>query len=190
MTDIITRSVNARALAQRIWEFFEFQLVCRLPDIDKNEPSSCHIEIESFLQTHTLGDLAPEVVIRESPRREEALVHELLHLNLILLGYPRFCIHAKDVRQWKLAGGIINNADHPVMLPTFTSFGYSEDRFRGPPQPLTPLERRVHEDLKKLETELRSTQERYGRAVSNCLRNYSIKHDVVWIAKMIDPSRD
>jgi hypothetical protein len=40
MTDIITHSLEARALVQRLWEFFEFQLVCRLPNIDKDKPSS------------------------------------------------------------------------------------------------------------------------------------------------------
>jgi hypothetical protein len=113
MTKIITSSSDARALARRLWEFFEFQLQCRLPNIDKDEPSTWRIEIEPFLQTHRPGDLAPEVVIRDSPRREEALVHELLHLNLIVLGYPRFRIHhPEDSPKRNLSGGIINKADH------------------------------------------------------------------------------
>jgi len=120
MTEIITRSADARALAQRLWKFFEFQLQCRLPQIDKDKPSSFSIKIELFLQTHRPGDLVPELVIRDSPRREEALVHELLHLNLIVLGYPKFRIHAKDDGQWNLAANILNKADHPVMLPTST----------------------------------------------------------------------
>jgi hypothetical protein len=126
-------------------------------------------------------------VIRDSPRREEALVHELLHLNLIVLGYPKFRIYRKD--KWNLAGGIINKADHPVMLPTFTSFGYSEERFLGPSRrSRTALEQRVHEDLEQLKSELFSP-ERYGRAISGYLSNHSIEHDVVWIAKTIDSSR-
>ena len=131
--------------------------MCRLPNIDKDKPSSFHIKIETFLQTHRPGDLAPEVVIRDSPRREEALVHELLHLNLIVLGYPRFRIHTKE--KWNLAGSILNKADHPVMLPTFTSFGYSEELFLGPSQrPRTALEQRVHEDLEQLKNELFSPE--------------------------------
>lgn len=185
MTKIITRSSAARALAKRLWEFFEYKLACRLPAIDTKEPSSFSIKIEPFLQTHRPGDLAPEVIVRDSPRREEALVHELLHLNLIVLGYPKFWIYPKNRRQWNLAGGIQNGAEHLVMLPTFTSFGYSQERFLGPSQPLTPLERRVHEDLKQLETDLCGTQERYGRAVSDYLRLHSIEHDAVWIAKTI-----
>jgi hypothetical protein len=189
MTNIITHSAAARALAQRLWEFFEFQLRCRLPNIDKDEPSSFRIKIEPFLQTHRPGDLAPEVVVRDSPRREEALVHELLHLNLIVLGYPKFRIHAKDTRQWNLAGGILNKADHPVILPTFTSFGYAEEQFLGPSRRrLTALEQRVHEDLEQLKSELFSP-ERYGRAINHYLRSHSIKHDAVWIAKTIDSLR-
>jgi hypothetical protein len=184
MTDIITHSLEARALVQRLWEFFEFRLQCRLPNIDKDKPSTSRIDIEPFLKTHRPGDLAPEVVIRDSPRREEALVHELLHLNIILLGYPRFRIHAKNRQQWNLAAGIVNNADHPIMLPRFTSFGYSEHQFVGASRPPTPLEQRVHEDLKQLEGKLRSP-EGYSRAISSYLRNHSIEHDVVWIAKMI-----
>jgi hypothetical protein len=190
MTDIIRHSSEARALAQRLWEFFEFKLVCRLPNIDKDEPSCFRIKIEQFLQTHRPGDLAPEVVIRDSPRREEALVHELLHLNLIVLGYPRFRIHTKDRRQWNLAGGILNKADHPVMLPTFTSFGYSEEQFLRPsPRLSTALEQRVHEDLEQLKSELFSP-ERYCRVISAYLRNHSIEHDAVWIAKTINSSNN
>jgi hypothetical protein len=186
MTKIITRSSDARALARRLWEFFEFRLMCRLPEIDTKEPSSFSIKIEPFLQTHRPGDLAPEVVIRDSPRREEALVHELLHLNLIMLGYPKFRIHhPKDSPEWNLAGNILNKADHWVMLPTFTSFGYSEQQFLGPSRrPPTALQQRVHEDLEQLKSELFS-QERYGRAISGYLSNHSIAHDAVWIAKMI-----
>jgi len=188
MTKIITRSPDARALARRLWKFFEFQLQCRLPNIDKDEPSTSHIKIEPFLQTHRPGDLAPEVVIRDSPRREEALIHELLHLNLILLGYPKFYIHAKDDEQWDLAGGILNKADHPVMLPTFKSFGYSEQLFLGPSRrPLTVREQRVNEDLEQLKSELVSP-EGYCRGISAYLSNHSIKHDVVWIAKIIQSS--
>jgi hypothetical protein len=185
MTGIITHSSEARTLAQRLWEFFEFRLVCRLPNIDKEEPSSCQIEIERFLQTRKAGDLAPQVVIRDSPRREEALVHELLHLNLIALGYPRFRITAKKGgRKWKLTGGIVNIADHPVMLPTFKSFGYSEDRFLGTSRPATPLEKQVQEDLEQFESDLCSP-EGYGRVISDYLQRHSIEHKTVWIAKMI-----
>jgi hypothetical protein len=184
MTGIITHSSEARTLVQNLWEFFEFRLECRLPNIDKEEPSYWRIEIERFLQTRKAGDLAPQVVIRDSPRREEALVHELLHLNLIALGYPRFRINAKDDRQWHLAGGIVNNADHSVMLPTFKSFGYSEDRFLGNARPATPLEKQVQEDLEQFRSDLCSP-EGYGGVISDYLQSHSIEHETVWIAKMI-----
>jgi len=184
MKEIITDSSEARTLAQSLWEFFEFRLVCRLPNIEKKRPSSCHIEIERFLQTRKAGDLTPQVVIRDSPRRQEALVHELLHLNLIALGYPRFRINAKDDPQWNLAGGIVNKADHPVILPTFKSFGYSEDRFLGNSRPATPLEKQVQEDLEQFKSDL-CTPEGYGRVISDYLQSHSIEHETIWIAKMI-----
>ena len=184
MTEIITHSSEARTLVQSLWKFFEFRLECQLPKIDKEDPSSWHIEIERFLQTRKAGDLAPRVVIRDSPRREEALVHELLHLNLIALGYPRFRIYAKNGRQWNLAGGIVNNADHPVMLPTFKSFGYLEDRFVGDARPATAREKRVQEDLEEFKADL-CNPEGYGRLISDYLQSHSIQHETIWIAKMI-----
>jgi hypothetical protein len=101
-----------------------------------------------------------------------------------VLGYPRFRIHhPEDSPKWNLSGCIINKADHRVMLPIFTSFGYSEGQFLGPSRrPPTALEQPVHEYLKELESELCSP-ERYGRAVSSYLRNHSIEHDAVWIGQ-------
>jgi hypothetical protein len=185
MTDILQSNSNAVELVRRLWTFFGFQLICRLPQIDKNEPSYWHIEIEQFLESHKTSDLAPTVVVRDSARREEALVHELLHLELIRLRYPRFRVWANDDQQWKLAGGIFNYADHLIMLPMFISLGYGRDKFLGRSATPTALENRVHSELDKMEKDLR-TSKGYAMAVSKCLESHSIRHEVVWIAEIAE----
>ncbi|SRR6266496_4628599 len=189
ITDILAGSSKARMLALSLWHFFGFRLTCRLPKIDKEQPSSCHIKIEEFMQSHKASDLAPEVVVRDTGRREEALAHELLHLNLIPLGYPRFRIWEDDDEKWNLAAGIINNADHPVMLPIFLALGYEERQFLGSSRTLTTSEERVHQGVRVLAPDLH-TPIGYGRAVSEYLKRHSIRHEIVWIAKLMQAAND
>src|SRR2546423_3802801 len=87
MMEIIKSSSKARLLARSLWHFFEHRLTCRRPNIDLDHANGCHIEIEQFLDSRRPGDLRPEVVVRRNARQEFGLVHELLHLNLIPLGF-------------------------------------------------------------------------------------------------------
>jgi hypothetical protein len=102
MMEIIESSSKARVLAHSLWHFFERRLTCRRPNIDLYDTNACHVEIEQFLRSRRLGDLRPEVVVRRNARQEVGLVHELLHLNLIPLGFPKFQIWAEDDAAWQL----------------------------------------------------------------------------------------
>lgn len=184
MIDIIERSSKAQMLAHSLWQFFEQRLECRCPNVDLDQPNRCRIEIEEFLDSRRPGDLRPQVLARRNARQEVGLVHELLHLNLIPLGFPRFRIWAEDDEAWKLAGGIINNADHAAMLPIFKSLGYRESEFVGPSLPETARELRVHDDLERLKQFLLIPRD-YARVLSSYLSSWSIGHEVVWIADLI-----
>jgi hypothetical protein len=184
MLELIERSSKARTLAFSLWEFFDRKLICRRPDIDLNHPNTFHLDLEGFLISRQLGDLRPELVIRQNSRQEVGLVHELLHLNLIPLGFPSFRIWADDDETWNLAGGIINNAEHVPMLPIFNSLGYAEHEFLGPAASHTARELRVFEDIEKLKQSL-LTPRQYGSSVSSYLASRSIKHGIVWIAEIV-----
>jgi hypothetical protein len=184
MMEILKRSSKARVLARSLWHFFEHSLTCRRPNIDLNHPNECHIEIEPFLNSRRSRDLCPEVVVRRNARQEVGLVHELLHLNLIPLGFPNFRLWAEDDEEWQLAGGLINNADHTIMLPIFASFGYAESEFLGQSGPDTSRELHVFEIIDRLRPSL-STPREYAHVLSGYLSSRSIKHEVIWIADLI-----
>lgn len=184
MTEILGTNGKACLLAHSLWQFFDFRLSCRVQE-DDGDASRYGIEIEEFLNSKNPGDLQPYVSIRRTERLEEALVHELLHINLILLGYSRFRIWEEPgSSKWNLAGGITNGADHLVMFPIYLLFGYREDRFLGPNRPPTPLERRVSADLAAMKTQL-STPEGYSAEVFQYLRSHSINCGPVSIADLI-----
>ena len=80
-----------------------------------------------------LKDLNPTIYVRNTYRIEKALIHELLHLKLIPMGFPIFEIDDPIEESKKnLAQGIINNAAHAVMWPIYLDLGYEKDKFLGP----------------------------------------------------------
>jgi hypothetical protein len=160
-------------LARSLWEFFHFRLYCYIHAND-GQPSTHHIDLPDQGER-----LRIEISVRQSHRQEEALVHELLHANLIPLGYPTFRIWASSDRKWRLAGGIINLADHIVMLPIFLSFGYSESKFLGPGTPESHEERRISAKIDALAHNL-STPQGYLSEISTCLRRENIKFKAVY----------
>lgn len=173
-------SAGARELARALWEFFEFRLTCRLPSIDPSEPNTVSLDIHNFLESRKLGDLEPEIVLRDNKRREIGLVHELLHLDLIQRGYPRFRFWTDNEPQWNLAGSVINHADHYLMLPIFVSFGYSADQFTGPCGKPLAAEVQAWKHLDDRTAQL-ETPLGYGRAVGECLALCSLRHEAIWI---------
>ncbi|HSV62339.1 MAG TPA: hypothetical protein VLH83_03245 [Chthoniobacterales bacterium] len=186
LLEIAGHSFKARLLACSLWEFFDRKLVCRRPSVDIDHPNSFHIEIEKFLRSKNVGDLQLHLVIRRNRRQETGLVHELLHLNLIPLGFPTFRIWADDDETWNLAGGIINNAEHVPMLRTFISFGYPESEFLGPSGPYSVRELDTFDDIAGLSSRLIEPAS-YALAVGSYLAKRSIRHEIVWIAKTVAP---
>jgi len=182
---VVEPNRNAVSLVQSLWEYFDGALECQFPQIDPTLPSSCRVEIDAFLETKKLRALAPKIVVRNTDRKEEALVHELLHLNLIRLGFPRFRIFHDDEESEKrnLADGIINLADHFVMGPTFGSLGYREDRFMGRTHNLTEREERTLEAVTKVGNRL-AAPGRYTIEISQLLRLGKIAFEAVAIDEL------
>ena len=151
MLEILKHNEEARKLACSLWEFFDYSIICRRPAIHLDQPNELWNEVGKYLCTRKVSDLGPELVIRRNDREEAGLVHELLHLNLILLGFPWFEFSPCDHDTLKLAKGIKNNAEHVPMLPIFLSLGYREAEFLRPWQiEYTTREQQVFEDLEKL----------------------------------------
>jgi hypothetical protein len=118
-------------------------LYCTVRD-DDGEPNRHRIDLPEIVDGRPLGDVRVFLSIRRNARQEPGLVHELLHANLIRLGYPKFRIwEDPQSDKWPLAEGITNNAEHVAMRPTFLSLGYSDDEFLGPSRTLTNSEKQV-----------------------------------------------
>src|SRR6267378_2707892 len=172
MTAILSGNWKATMLAHSLWEFYNHQLYCtvRADDGDPNRH-----RIDGIRDPETIDTIRICISIRDNERKEEGLVHELLHANLIPLGYPRFWIdEQRGSDEWILAGGITNLADHIVMRPVFLSFGYTDDRFVGSSRSLNHREQRVDADLRKMVERLRTPQG-YLDCVSQYLKRSNIK---------------
>lgn len=183
MTSLLSNR-KGQILAHSLWKFFNFQLYCTIRDND-GEPSTHRIELPDEVGGTAGEQLRIMISLCRSERQEEALVHELLHANLIPLGYPKFRIwEAPDSEKWPLAEGITNLADHLVMLPIYLSFGYAEERFLGPCRPLSDREKHVAVDLERVASEL-STPAGYLAEVSAYLRSRGINFEVVHLAGTI-----
>lgn len=181
MTAILSRNLKTGILARSLWEFFNFHLYCTIHD-DDGEPNTHRID--GIVDGKVVGDVRVLISLRRNERLEEGLVHELLHANLIPLGYPKFWIPPTRSDKSRLAGGIINIADHVVMRPTYLSFGYSEDRFLGPTRPLTDREKRVKGDVERMAAEL-FTPAGYLTQVSAYLQSQHINFEAVHPADAI-----
>lgn len=182
MTAILSGNWKASVLAQSLWEFFNYELYCTVRD-DDDKPN--RHRIDGIIDANTIGDVRICISLRRNARREEGLVHELLHANLIPLGYPRFWIdEERGSDKWILAGGITNIADHEAMRPIYLSFGYSADRFLGPSRPLNDLEERVRANFERKASDL-LTPVRYSAQVSACLKKHGIKFRAINLASLI-----
>jgi hypothetical protein len=173
-------------LAQSLWEFYNYHFYCTIR-ADDGEPN--RNRIDGITGSQTIDTIRVFISIRDNDRREEELVHELLHTNLIPLGYPRFWIEDCTQEKWRLAKGITNLADHVVMLPIFFSLGYSNKRFLGPGRSLNEQERRVDSDLKTMGQRLRTPQG-YLDCVSQYLERHEIPFAPVYLANAIISQRD
>ena len=91
----------------------------------------------------------PSVGIKTGTGREvEALVHELLHINLIQLGFPRLCSNTVEGDAYGVAKGIINIADHRLILPKFLQMEFAEELFLTPLPHVEALPRMLQRSMK------------------------------------------
>lgn len=147
MTDALARNPAAVALAEGLWRFFNHRLLCSPPGDD--ETSRIRYGITRYAPVVKARSIIPSIRLAKSDRQEEALVHELLHLELLRQGYPRFYFDKMDDKQAGLAGGIQNSADHEAMLPIFLRLGYRADRFLTP-RKLSARDQRLLGEIKAL----------------------------------------
>lgn len=69
----------------------------------------------------------------ESNRKPEALTHELLHLKLGIIGYPKLCQNYPfSDDNLRLSNDIVNIAEHRLIKPLFLKMGFSEELFLSP----------------------------------------------------------
>lgn len=178
MTGMLSANWKASLLAHSLWEFYNHQLYCTIRADDGEPNRHC---IDGIRSPETIDTIRVRIAIRDDGRREEGLVHELLHANLIPLGYPRFWFKECTSEKWRLAGGIINLADHLVMQPIYLSFGYSIERFGGPSRPLSGREKRVADDLEGIEASL-LTPHGYLTHISAYLRSHDLQFEPLFLA--------
>ncbi len=130
MRDLLGPRKEAQDLLTNVWEAFGPILFSSSPEI---ETSRYALRVQ-LLSDGKIGNSIPSVGIKTGTGREvEALVHELLHINLIQLGFPRLCSNTVDGDAYGVAKVIINIADHRLILPKFLQMGFAEELF------LTPL---------------------------------------------------
>ena len=185
MTEILSDNWKASVLAHSLWQFFNHQLYCAIYS-DDGEPN--RHRIDGIRGPNAIETIRVCISIRDNNRRKEGLVHELLHANLIPLGYPRFWIEKHTLEKWRLAKGTINLADHIVMLPIYASLGYSSERFLGPSRPLNEQERCVDADLKEMRDRLKTPQG-YLDCISDYLAQNEIQFTPLYLANAIIAQR-
>ena len=185
MTEILSANWKASMLAESLWEFYNYQLYCT---IRPNDGAPNRHRIDGVTGPATIGRIQVFISIRMNERQEEGLVHELLHANLIPLGYPRFWVNERSPEKSQLAGGIINRADHIVIEPIYLSLGYSRERFLAPSRPLSDREKRVSADLQEIAANL-VTPTGYLTHVTAYLRSYDIKFETLYLAGTVVTQR-
>jgi len=186
VTAILCGNWRASLLAHSLWEFHNYQLYCT---VRADDGRANRHRIDGITGPQTFDKIRIYVSIRKNERQEEGLVHELLHANLIPLGYPRFWIHDHgESEKFTLAGGIINLADHIPMLRAYLSLGYFAGRFLGPSRPLNKREARVDRDLQQIADKL-TTPDGYLTQISAYLSSYNIRYEPIYLAEIVVKQR-
>lgn len=171
---IVAGNAKATAFVKGLWEHFSRQVKCEIID-DDGKPN-----VIRYNNRISNGVDVSEIhlILRRNNRLEEELIHELLHADLYRRGYPKFFLTTQDEYVWQEGADILNLADHVVMLPTFVSLGYAEERFIGPSKPMNEEGQQVEADLRAMEDRL-STQEGYADCLSEYLRKRGIKFEII-----------
>jgi hypothetical protein len=179
MDTILNGNWRAQLLARSLWEFYHSRIYCT---IRGNDLKPNRIRLIGVLGPKQIGDVGFCISIRHDERQEEALVHELLHANLIPLGYRRFWINDdSESEEYRRAAGIINLADHKLMRPIFLGFGYSENRFVGPGRELNDLELRIDKYFEAVRNDLQEPAQ-YLHYVGKCLSDHGVSFESMDIA--------
>ena len=183
METILSPTWKALLLARSLWEFFEFRLACTVHE-DDGVPSTT--EIQGIHSPTDIGDVGIVITVRRTERTAEALVHELLHANMIASPYPIFHLDEPiGSPKWFLGRGIINEADHVVIRPIFTSFGYDASRFMGrPPQPLSEEDQRLTARIHAAAAEL-ATPEGYAAFLATEFCRHEIVFEPLYLGRRI-----
>lgn len=169
MLDVLSGNIEAANLAFDLWSYFSFRIYFSLRR-DDGKPG----RIRRFgVEATGCRDFGVCISVPQTERQEEALVHELLHVNLLREGYPMIWVDECDEGMWALAGGIINNAEHVPMMPTYLNLGYAEGRFLGPEKQPTENEKSVFDDINDMSPLLLSPAS-YLDALSAYLRQHQI----------------
>lgn len=185
MTEILSSNPKASQLARSLWERFGFRVRCTLCD-DDAEPSTHRIE--GVHGPSEISSIGIHIAVRRTDRAAEALVHELLHAQLIASGYPTFWIdEEQESEKWNLDAGITNNADHVVTRPAYLCLGYDPARFLGPSKPLRHEHARIVARLEAA-APLLSSPEGYLDVVSAELRDQDITFFPLDLARYIVPA--
>lgn len=164
--------------------------------LNEVEASLCHIAIIpgdsltcssyllSFKYDPVIDELtcSPVILLQtNSGREKEALCHELLHLKLVTLGYPRVFQDTFDSEEdQKFTNEIINLMDHTVMLRMFLEMGFAKDRFLSK-QP-TQDNRFYNHYLKINKTFDSPDPETYFSKLQSYLKAERIQSNPVWAA--------
>ena len=174
MREILARNLAAAALAERLWNFYGCRLMCSTPK--EQDTSRIRYGITEYVPELKAVDLVPVVLLAQSDRMEEALVHELLHLELVRLGYPRFYLDRTD--RVGLAQGITNCSDHVVMRPLFATLGYSLNRFETRRE-LTDEDKHYLQEIEALPN--MHSPDGYTASVAACLKKHRFGFRLVYV---------
>lgn len=176
MINILANNPEAMALAERIWRFFGCRLLCSQPT--EVETSRIRYGITAYAPEVAANSIMPSIRLARSERLAEALSHELLHLELLQWGYPRFYFDSMTREQAGLARGIQNSADHVAMLPRFLQLGYAVDRFLTPRE-LTEKDARRLQEIEAMPG--LHTPDGYTESVSSYLQREGFTFQLVYV---------
>jgi len=168
-------------LLKYLWKFFGQNIYCSSPMPPKhetNDPSRFRIKLDPFLESKIPADLEPEIRLKKTHRTEEALVHELLHFDMLASGYPVYYFN----EQIGFANSVMNICDHQVMIVKFESLGYDKNLFEGIGPKLKESQKVIVSEIKALE--IRNNPADYTKKTSKYLRDKSIPFESYDILSM------
>ncbi len=180
---ILQANPEAAQLARDLCRFFDGRLTCEIvPDDGK----CSRFKLTGVTSSTEIGDVGGVVTVRRNRRLEEAVVHELLHANLIALGYPTFFLSNQFEFFWNRGENILNLAAHEVMLPTFLALGYDEKKFVGS----CDLKEDGQEVVRELKAMDLSTPESFAARMLEYLPRWKVKVEgPIWLAKIMKARR-